>query len=121
MIADVTISPGYNVPPATRPRGYHERSSNQFQKDSNDVLTKCFEARKLNQGSNSWMIDSNLNKLDKLLNEVGRGIYRMTEKRREEIAAPAIVARIRTLRRDCMLSLFCLDIRVSTSNIFAWL
>ena len=41
----------------------------------------------------------------------------MTENRREEIAAPAIVARIRTLRRDCILSLFGLDIRVRKSNI----
>ena len=53
MIAEVTMRPGYNVPPATRPSGYHDRSSNQFQKDSKEVLTRCFEARKLNHGSNS--------------------------------------------------------------------
>ena len=41
----------------------------------------------------------------------------MTENRREEMAAPAIVARIRTLRRDWILSLFGLDIRVRKSNI----
>lgn len=36
--------------------------------------------------------------------------YRTTEKRRDEIAAPAIVARITILRRDCMLSAVLLDI-----------
>jgi len=48
MTAEVTMRPGYNVPPATRPRGYHERESNQFQNDVKEVLTRCFEARKLN-------------------------------------------------------------------------
>ena len=39
----------------------------------------------------------------------------MTEKRRDEIAAPAIVARIKTLRRAWMLSEDCLDILVMAS------
>jgi hypothetical protein len=47
-IAEVTMRPGYKVPPATRPSGYHERESNQFQKDSKELLTRYFEARKLN-------------------------------------------------------------------------
>jgi hypothetical protein len=52
-------------------------------------------------GSNSWIMDSK----------------RITEKRREEIAAPAIVARINTLRRDWMLSEDCFDMRVTTSIV----
>jgi hypothetical protein len=50
----------------------------------------------------------------------GEGIeeeYRMTEKRREEIAAPAIVARIRTLSRDSTVSDVCGDILVRNDDI----
>jgi hypothetical protein len=124
MMAEVTMRPGYRVPPATLPRGYHDRESNQFQNDWKEVLTRCFDARKLNHlhtsqtlttkrreyGSNSWIIDSKL----KLVKEK-RGEYRITEKRREEIAAPAIVARMRTLRRAWMLSDVCFGIFVMYS------
>jgi hypothetical protein len=48
ITAEVTMRPGYSVPPATLPRGYHERESNQFQKAVKDVFTSTFEARKLN-------------------------------------------------------------------------
>ena len=48
MMAEVTMRPGYKVPPATLPRGYHDRESNQFQNDWKEVLTRCFDARKLN-------------------------------------------------------------------------
>jgi hypothetical protein len=41
----------------------------------------------------------------------------MTEKRREEIAAPAIVARIRTLSRDSTVSDVCGDILVRNEDI----
>jgi len=42
-------------------------------------------------------------------------MYRITEKRREEIAAPAIVARISTLRSALTLSDVCFDIFVIQS------
>lgn len=48
MTAEVTMRPGYNVPPATRPSGYHDLESNQFQNDEKEVLTNIFDARKLN-------------------------------------------------------------------------
>jgi hypothetical protein len=41
----------------------------------------------------------------------------MTEKRREEIAAPAIVARIRTLSKDSTVSDVCGDILVRNDDI----
>jgi hypothetical protein len=41
----------------------------------------------------------------------------MTEKRRDEIAAPAIVARMRTLRSAWMLSDDCFDILVMVSIV----
>jgi hypothetical protein len=41
----------------------------------------------------------------------------MTEKRREEIAAPAIVARMTALSRDSTLSDVCGDIRVRSDSI----
>lgn len=59
------------------------RSSNQFQKGSKPCSTRYFVALKLNHGSNSWMILSN----------------RMTEKRRDDMAAPAIVSKMIALRR----------------------
>jgi hypothetical protein len=41
----------------------------------------------------------------------------MTEKRREDIAAPAIVAKIRTLSRDSTVSDVCGDILVRNDDI----
>lgn len=46
--------------PTFLPNGYHDSESKKFQNYLKSWLTKNFVARKLNQGSNSWMILSYL-------------------------------------------------------------
>src|SRR5450830_521006 len=53
MEADVTMMPGKMVPPMTRPSGYQDSLSNQFQKSYTPFCAKYLVVRKLNQGSNS--------------------------------------------------------------------
>ena len=60
IAVDVNIIPGYVVPPIIRPKGYHDSGSYQFQKEYAPSLVRYFVTLKLNQGSNSWIITSNL-------------------------------------------------------------
>ena len=56
---DVNMMPGYTVPPTTRPSGYHDSESYQFQKPYAPFSNRNLVDLKLNQGSYSWMTDSN--------------------------------------------------------------
>lgn len=46
--------------PTFLPSGYHDSESKKFQNSLKLLLTRNLVALKLNQGSNSWMIDSYL-------------------------------------------------------------
>ena len=58
--AAVPMIPGKIVPPMTRPSGYQDSESYQFQKEYQPSLVRNLVVRKLNHGSNSWMTDSYL-------------------------------------------------------------
>ena len=60
ITAAVYMIPGYTVPPTIRPSGYQDRESNQFQNLYEPWSTSTRVLRKLNHGSNSWMILSYL-------------------------------------------------------------
>ena len=77
-VAAVPMIPGKIVPPMTRPRGYHDSESYQFQKEYQPSATRYLVVRKLNHGSNSWMTDS----------------YRITEKIRTIKASRQIKAKM---------------------------
>lgn len=88
MTAEVTMRPGYKVPPVTLPRGYQVLSSNQFKNELKLLDTRYLVALKLNQGSNSWIMLSN----------------RITEKSLDEMAAPAMVMKIIPFSSNLMFS-----------------
>lgn len=64
--------------PTFLPRGYQLSESKKFQNSLKSLLTRNLVALKLNQGSNSWMIDS----------------YLITEKTRTSVATEQISSRI---------------------------
>ena len=81
--AAVPIIPGKMVPPMTRPSGYHDSESYQFQKEYQPSWVKNLVVRKLNHGSNSWITDS----------------YLMTEKiltKKARMQMPAIMLILKT-------------------------
>jgi hypothetical protein len=52
------MRPGYTVDPTSLPSGYQLSESKKFQNSLKLLATRNLVARKLNHGSNSWIIDS---------------------------------------------------------------